>query len=98
MDAEKLAMQRRIDNLQQHIDYLYDELRDYERQNAKLTSELETVKRERDAALRDLRSSRYCKRCKHLEEKLELEMQHDVPSQCMNCHFVVSQFLWRGVE
>lgn len=64
MDAEKLAMQRRIDNLQQHIDYLYGELRDYERQTAKLTVELETVKRERDALIYDLKEASPCFSCK----------------------------------
>lgn len=53
MDAEKQAMQRRIDNLQQHIDRLHGALNESERKNAKLTVELEAVKRERDAAIRD---------------------------------------------
>lgn len=62
MDAEKLAMQRRIDNLQKHIDYLYGVGSDYERQIVKLKVELETVKRERDAALNDI--DHYCRTCK----------------------------------
>lgn len=50
MDAEKLAMQRRIDTLDQHATRLHAALTEQEREIARLTAELETVKRERDAA------------------------------------------------
>lgn len=50
MDAEKLAMQRRIDTLDEYATSLHAALTEYERENARLKAELETVKRERDAA------------------------------------------------
>ena len=50
MDAEKLAMQRRIDALDQHANRLHAALTEAERENARLKAELETVKRQRDAA------------------------------------------------
>ena len=55
MDAEKLAMQRRIDTLDQHATRLHAALIEYERENARLKAKLETVKRERDALLHDIR-------------------------------------------
>lgn len=54
MDAGKMMMQKRIDNLQQHIDRLHGALNESERKNAKLTVELEAVKRQRDALLWDM--------------------------------------------
>jgi tRNA G26 N,N-dimethylase Trm1 len=60
-----------------------------EAQNAEL-------KRERDAAVNDLTKSQFCHACKHCEEKEELAAYNDVPAQCVNCAFEVSQFLWRG--
>lgn len=66
MDAEKLAMQRRIDNLQRHIDHLHGVITEQERQAAKLTVELEAVKRERDAAFNDI--DRYCRTCKFAQD------------------------------
>ena len=66
MDAEKIAMQRRIDNMDRHITYLYGVVSDYERKIAKLTVELETVKRERDAAFNDI--DRYCRTCKFAQD------------------------------
>lgn len=51
MDAEKQEMQRRIDTLDQHAVKLHAALTEYERENARLKAELETVKRERDAAV-----------------------------------------------
>ena len=50
MDAEKLAMQRRIDTLDEYATRLHAALTEYERENARLKAELETVKREKDAA------------------------------------------------
>ena len=50
MDAEKLAMQRRIDTMDRLANRLYAALAGAEREIARLTAELETVKRERDAA------------------------------------------------
>ena len=55
MDAEKLAMQRRIDTLDQHAIRLHAALTEYERENARLKAELENVKRERDALLFDFK-------------------------------------------
>lgn len=50
MDAEKKAMQRRIDKLDQYATRLHAALTEAERENARLKAELETVKRQRDAA------------------------------------------------
>ena len=96
-DAEKLMLQRRINNLQQHIDSLHGVITDYERQNAKLTAELEAVKRERDAAIKDMNVIPVCAICIHNEEKKELSERHDIPSQCINCVFERHQFVWRGL-
>ena len=43
-DAEKLALQQRNNNLQEHIDHLHGVITDYERQNAQLKAELEIAK------------------------------------------------------
>lgn len=45
MDAEKLAMQRRIDTLDQYATRLHAALTEAERENARLKAELETVMR-----------------------------------------------------
>lgn len=72
-DDEKLAMQRRIDNLQQHIDRLHGALNESERKNAKLTVELEAVKRERDALSHipavDAVEVVRCEKCAHKREE-----------------------------
>lgn len=65
MDAEKLAMQRRIDTLDQHATRLHAALTEYERENARLKAELETVKRERDAAVKAIKSHKHCIDCAH---------------------------------
>lgn len=90
MDAEKQAMQRRIDNLQQHIDHLYGVGSDYERQIVKLKVELETVKRERDAAVHDLNMSASCAVCiKGTDEDY-------ISNDCMDCDGSIG-FVWRGL-
>lgn len=44
MDDEKLAMQRRIDTLDQHAVKLHAALTEYERENARLKADLEIAK------------------------------------------------------
>lgn len=44
MDAEKLALRRRIDTLDQHATRLHATLTEYERENAQLKAELEIAK------------------------------------------------------
>ena len=44
MDAEKMAMQRRIDTLDQHANRLHAALTEAERENARLKAELEIAK------------------------------------------------------
>lgn len=73
MDAEKLAMQRRIDALDQHATRLHAALTEYERENARLKVELETVKRERDAAVETLRLSNKCDGCKYASISIDDE-------------------------
>lgn len=65
MDAEKLAMQRRIDKLDEYATRLHAALTEYERENARLKAELETVKRERDAAILDMSVYAPCNKCEH---------------------------------
>lgn len=96
-DAERLSMYRRIEHLQKHVDDLHGALRERERQNAQLKDELETVMRERDAAIRDMDVVPVCAICIHNEEKKELAERHDIPSQCINCVFERHQFVWRGL-
>lgn len=54
MDAEKLALQRRIDTLDEYAVKLHATLTETERENARLKAELETVKRQRDALLKTI--------------------------------------------
>ena len=67
MDAEKLALRRRIDALDEYATRLHAALTEAERENARLKAELETVKRERDAAVRDMKYVVRCTSCKHRE-------------------------------
>lgn len=97
MVAEKLEMQRRIDTLDQYASRLHAALTGAEREIARLTAELETVKRERDAAIRDMDVVPVCAICIHNEEKKALSEQHDIPSQCINCVLDRHQFVWRGL-
>lgn len=92
MNAERLAMQRRIDNLDRHITYLYGVVSDYERKTARLTVELETVKRERDALKHDLYLECYdsphaCYVCKYGQDGVT-KCKRDMD----DC------FEWRGVQ
>ena len=77
MDAEKMMMQRRIDNLME---------------------QLELVKRQRDAAIKDLEASKSCGSCIYFDEKAFLSENGDLPSQCVNCILGSSQYVWRGVQ
>ena len=98
MVAEKLEMQRRIDTLDQYASRLHAALTGAEREIARLTAELENVKRERDAAVKDLEASKSCGSCIHFEEKSFLSQDADLPSQCVNCILDRSQYVWRGVQ
>lgn len=93
MDAEKMAMQRRIDTLDQHAVKLHAALTEQEREIARLTAELETVKRERDALKRDLyfechESAHACYICKYGQNGVT-QCQRDLDED--DC------FEWRGV-
>lgn len=93
MDAEKQEMQRRIDTLDQHAVKLHAALTEYERENARLKAELETVKRERDALKRDLYfecydSAHACYICKYGQNGVA-QCQRDLDED--DC------FVWRGV-
>ena len=90
MDAEKLAMQRRIDTLDQHATRLHAALTEAERENARLKAELETVKRERDAALVDLKKRRDCKVCKYY-------VRQAFEEPCVSCGFGQRNWEWRGL-
>ena len=73
MDAEKLMMQRRIDNL---------------------IEQLETVKRERDGLMHDLKFVSKCKACKHCNLAID---QHPC-NKCEVCdNGWVVYFEWRGL-
>lgn len=65
MDAEKMAMQRRIDTLDQYATRLHAALTEAERENARLKAELETVKRERDEAMKAIKFHKFCIDCAH---------------------------------
>ena len=93
MDDEKLAMQRRIDTLDQHAIRLHAALTEYERENARLKAELETVKRERDAAVRDI--PRACGYCKHYAHRKTHECHSKKP--CANISGVNTAWEWRGL-
>ena len=102
-DDEKLAMQRRIDNMQQHIDLLHGALNESERKNAKLTVELEAVKRERDAAMRELPHN--CWNCKYHMDKHVVETDDQGRTIHIYCDADYcfpeeenSSWEWRGVQ
>lgn len=100
MDAEKLAMQRRIDTLDQYATRLHAALTEYERENARLKAELETVKRERDAAVRDIWLG--CDTCKHKGACLSDDFCEDCEhaesdnTPCCSCHNLC-EWEWRGL-
>lgn len=118
MDAEKLALKRRIDTLDQHANRLHAALAEHERENARLKAEMETVKnhleenrkfrihfselswkyrkelgrmkRERDAALVDLKKRRDCKVCKYY-------VRQAFEEPCVSCGFGQRNWEWRGL-
>ena len=63
MVAEKLEMQRRIDTLDQYASRLHAALTGAEREIARLTAELENVKRERDGLMSEVAG--HCWACKN---------------------------------
>lgn len=92
MDAEKLALRRRIDKLDEYANRLHAALTEYERENARLKAELETVKRERDALKRDLYMRvngevTTCRICEFLEQGEETCDREVEMEKC---------FVWRG--
>lgn len=118
MDAEKLAMQRRIDTLDQHATRLHAALTEAERENARLKAELEIVmreleeekanhqhtlecaqqfeedwlkmKRERDAAVKDMAVIKLCHTCKLDKNSVD---ESDICYSCVNkCYWE-----WRGL-
>ena len=90
MDAEKLAMQRRIDTLDQHATRLHAALTEAERENARLKADLENVKRERDAAVKDMTVIKFCHTCKW--DKYSVD-ESDICYSCVNkCYWE-----WRGL-
>lgn len=90
MDAEKLAMQRRIDALDQYAVHLQGLLIGAERENAQLKAELKAVKREMDAAVFDLNKRRDCKVCKYY-------VRREFEEPCISCGFGQRNFEWRGL-
>ena len=62
-----------------------------------LTVELAEAKMERDAAVEDLSKTKDCASCAHNEERIELEKDYDIPSQCLKCRDITTMHLWRGV-
>lgn len=112
MDAEKQAMQRRIDTLDQHAVKLHAALTENERENAQLKAELNVVRiqknkmyeemkrldRELEKAVQYLGELRHCGSCIHFGEKSFLNEYYDMPSQCINCMLARSQYVWRGVN
>lgn len=93
MDAEKLALRRRIDTLDQYATHLHATLTEAERENARLKAELETVNRERDALKRDLYMRvngevRTCHICEFLDPRFESCDREVEMEKC---------FVWRGL-
>lgn len=93
MEGEKLALRRRIDTLDEYANRLHATLTEQEREIARLTAELETVKRERDALKRDLYMRvngevRTCHICEFLEQGEETCDREVEMEKC---------FVWRGL-
>lgn len=93
MDAEKLALKQRIDTLDQYAVNLHAALTEYERENARLKAELETVKRERDALLKYFTDSHWaaCDICKHEPESHDINDYAHIRKVGLPC------FEWRGL-
>ena len=92
MDAEKLAMQRRIDTLDQHATRLHAALTEQEREIARLTAELETVKRERDALRDGFKMELGCSVCKYFDDDAEY-----VSNDCFVCGKNKCNWEYRGL-
>lgn len=94
MDAEKNALQRRIDTLDQYATRLHAALTGAEREIARLTAELETVKRERDALMWEvINADGRCEACKFGACPV-------IEEPCATCNPRVKgkdSFAWRGL-
>ena len=90
MDAEKLALKRRIDTLDEYATRLHAALTEQEREIARLTAELETVNRERDALMFDFKG--YVKRPKKVC-RLCGNRNKPICNMCEGCDV----FEWRGL-
>lgn len=93
MDAEKLALRRRIDTLDQHATRLHAALTEYERENARLKADLEIAKIQ-NQYISEVASA-YEKDIEKLERELEKAVQHlGELRHCGSCiHFGEKSFL-----
>lgn len=81
-----------IEDLTDQTERLTAELAAVRNQLASMMAELEQVKRERDAAVKDLKIAKRCKVCKHDHIKEVVE-----PCFSCSCCCGVNNFEWRGV-
>jgi hypothetical protein len=81
MDAEKMMMQKRIDNLSEMLEKYQDAI------VPSLRGWIEKLERERDAVIADLAKARNCNLCKH---------DAVYTSVCDECKYG-SSFEWRGL-
>ena len=98
MDAEKLALRRRINTLDEYATRLHAALTEAERENARLKAVLETVKRERDALRYDLLhlACDYipaCSICKHYT----IDMKMCPHAEEIGAQDIDDCFEWRGL-
>lgn len=97
MDAEKLAMQRRIDTLDRLANRLYAALTEAERENARLKAALETVKRQRDGLMSEVAG--HCWACKNakLSEISRSLFTCEFTSSVGMIHSKCEHWEWRGL-
>ena len=97
MDAERNALQRRIDTLDQHAVKLHAALTGAEREIARLTAELETVKRQRDGLMSEVAG--HCWACKNakLSEISRSLFTCEFTSSVGMIHSKCEHWEWRGL-
>lgn len=86
LQAENAQLRAELEYEREHANAYYEECGQWEAENEKLRAELEQVKRERDAAIRDLEMVSVCDTCVH---------EH-APS-CPGCNDA-ENWEWRGPE
>ena len=91
VDAFALIQQLEADLKQEKADHqhTYECAEVFQKENAELLEKIKRLERERDAAIYDLKKTRECRSCKHIDV---------VPSEqpCKSCGIRGRNYEWRG--